>query len=128
MTFLNETTGKWVTVYSSSIAGYEFVQVSVGSAVDPPYTPPPSPQQGGGTTHFTTFSVLLGDYPAEEQDDSLDSGGDGVDLGVILPAILVPVAFVVVVGVMLVALGSTAAVVWCKRRAVLGGTESAVNF
>ena len=78
---------------------------------------------GSGTTHFTPFSVLLGS--GNPDSSTSGNGGDG-NLSVILPAVLVPVAFVVVVVVIVGAVLGSLAFAWFKR--YQANTLGTVNF
>ena len=106
--------------------GYIFVQTVSSAEVasaNNGVTGQPAVIVGSGTTHFTPFSVLLGSGNPDSSNNG--DGGDG-NLSVILPAVLVPVAFVVVVVVIVGAVLGSLAFAWFKR--YQANTLGTVNF
>lgn len=123
--FIDELNNDWIGLYSTILATRD---PGVGLGVLDDTTP-----VGGPTTHFTTFSVLVGEYSAENTGNNNNNGGDGGDgdLSIILPAVLVPVVVGGVVVVAIVVATTAALVSWLKWKHSLSAfspAETAVEL
>lgn len=122
LVFIDDVNNNWIGLYSTVLSTRRPTTGS-GSGTSPTAT------VGGPTTHFTSFSVLVGEYNT----DSTNSGGDGGDgnLDIILPAVLVPVVVGGMVFVAVVVAVSVALFSWWKWQVVHGSiqaSESAVGL
>jgi len=126
LNYLNEQLNNWSSIYFTVVDGYIFIETVSAAEVanaNNGVTGQPAVIVGSVTTHFTPFSVLLG---SGNPDSSNNGDGGDRKLSVILPAVLVPVAFVVVVVVIVGAALGSLIYAWHKRhRAHTLGT---VNF
>lgn len=109
MTYLNETTNKWVGILVTVIPGIDPPSVYAGTGGGGGTTPSTLQGVTSTTPHFTSFSVLLGNDYTNEDDGTVDNGsseggGDGDTariLAIVLPSVLVPIGLgVILLGIL----------------------------